>query len=86
MNKKYTRHQEKIIKDYYLRRDEISLQKLQEQVTELFLAEGKKRERYWKTISSHLQKLGIPQERIDHFVQQDDPKLVAHEIERLIKK
>ena len=85
MNPKYTRHQEKIIKNYYQNRDMISLQKLQEQVTELYLAEGKRRERYWKTISGHLQKLGIPQERIDYFVRQDDPKLVAHEVERLMK-
>ena len=86
MNQKYTRHQEKIIQNYYQRRDEISLQKLQEQVTELFLAEGKKRVRYWKTISGHLQKLGIPQDRIDYFITQDDPRLVAHEIDRLMKK
>ena len=86
MNQKYTRHQEKIIQNYYQRRDEISLQKLQEQVTELFLAEGKKRVRYWKTISGHLQKLGIPQDRSDYFITQDDPRLVAHEIERLMKK
>jgi len=86
MNRKHTRHQEKIIKQYYERRDDISLQKLQEQVTELYLAEGKRRARYWKTIAGHLQKLGIPQERIDYFIEKDDPQLVAHEVERLIKK
>lgn len=84
MVKKHSRHQEKIIKNYYRNRDAISLQKLQEQVTELYLAEGKKREKYWKTISGHLEKLGIPKERIDYFLRQDNPSLVAHEIERLM--
>ena len=86
MAKQYSQHQEKIIRSYYRNRDAISLQKLQEQVTELFLAQGKKREKYWKTIAGHLEKLGIPQDRIDHFLRQDDPQLVAHEIERLINK
>ena len=86
MVKNRTPHQEKIIRNYYRNRDAISLQKLQEQITELYLAEGKKRERYWKTIAGHLQKLKIPQERIDYYVRQDDPSLVAQELERLTKK
>lgn len=86
MAQKRTRYQEKIITNYYRNRGAISLQKLQEQVTELYLAEGKKRQRYWKTIASHLEKLGIPQERIDYFVRQDNPTLVAHEVERLMNK
>ena len=86
MPKDRTRHQEKIIQNYYRNRDAISLQKLQEQITELYLADGRNRERYWKTIAGHLVKLGIPQERIDYFVRQDDPSLVAREVERLMKK
>lgn len=86
MAQKRTRYQEKIISNFYRNREAISLQKLQEQVTELYLAEGKKRQRYWKTITSHLEKLGIPKERIDYFVRQDNPTLVAHEVERLMNK
>ena len=82
MAKQYSQHQEKIIRSYYRNRDAISLQKLQEQVTELFLAEGKKREKYWKTIAGHLEKLGIPQDRIDHFLRQDDPLFVYYFFEK----
>ncbi len=36
----YTPHQRKVIESYYDRRDEIMLTKLEETVTELFLAES----------------------------------------------
>jgi len=81
-----SRFQESVIRNYYKNRDAISLQKLQEQVTELYLAEGKKRQRYWKTIAGHLTKLGVPQTQIDHWIEQDNPALVAKEIERLMTK
>ena len=45
----YTRHQKKIIERYYDRREEIMLAKLQEIVTELYLAEtDAKRDQLWK--------------------------------------
>jgi len=86
MAKQSSRHQQKIIRNYYENREAISLQKLQEQVTELYLSEGKKRERYWKTIVGHLEKLGIRQAQIDHVVQQDDPALVARIVEQLMEQ
>ncbi len=73
----FTRHQQGIIKRYYSNQDQIQLQKLAEQVTELYLAEGKKRERAWKSIVTAMQKLGVPQSRIDHLVGQNDPQLLA---------
>lgn len=73
----YTRHQQGIIKRYYSNQGGIQLQRLAEQVTELYLAEGKKRERTWQSIVSAMQKLGVPQSRIDHLVAQNDPQLVA---------
>ena len=79
----YTRYQQGIIKRYYSNRDAIQLQKLGEQVTELYLAEGKKREKLWKTLAATLQKLGVPQARIDHIVKSNDPKLVANLVTEL---
>ena len=38
-----SRYQQKIISNYYKNRDAISLQRVQEMVTELYLATGKKR-------------------------------------------
>ena len=86
MDKKFSKHQQKIIKNYYENRDAISLQRLSELVTELYLAEGKARERQWKYIVGVLEKLGIPQERIEHFRKKDDPGLLAKLVEELMAK
>ena len=48
----YSKHQQKIIKNYYDNREAISLQRLSELVTELYLAEGKARQKHWKSIVS----------------------------------
>ena len=81
-----SKYQEKIIKNYYENRDAIALQRLSELVTELYLAEGKARERQWKNIVAALEKLKIPQSRIDHLVKQDNPSLIAKLVEELMAK
>jgi len=78
-----TKYQQNVIKNYYENRENISIQRCQELVTELYLSEGKKREKYWKSLASHLQKLEVKQERIDHLIAQDDPQLVAQLIQKL---
>jgi len=80
----YSKYQQRVIKNYYENRDAISLQQLQELVTELYLAEGKQRAQRWKQIVSKLEKLSVPKSRIDHLVKQDDPKLVAKLVEELM--
>ena len=79
-----SRHQEKIIRDYYRNRDAIGLQKAQEAVTELYLSEGKKRVTVWKRLASHLEKIGLPQEQIDHLREQDDPEMVATVLKKFV--
>lgn len=86
MDKKYSKHQQRIIKNYYENRKAISLQRLSELVTELYLAEGKARERHWKYIVGALQKLGLPEERIEHLRKKDDPRLLAKLVEELMAK
>ena len=81
----YTPFQEKIIKRYYNNLDTIQLQRLSELVGELYLTEGKKRDRVWKSIANVLQKLEIPQSRIDHLVAQGKPELVAELVKELHK-
>ena len=73
----YTRHQQGIIKRYYANQDTIQLQKLGELVTDLYLAEGKKREKVWKSVVTAMQKLGVPQGRIDHIITEGKPELLA---------
>ena len=48
----FSPHQQRIIKRYYENRDTIELQRLAELVTDLYLAEGKKRSAVWKRIAS----------------------------------
>lgn len=81
-----TPHQEKIIKRYYENRESISLQRLSELVTELYLTEGKKRQQHWKNIIGHLEKLDIKQDRIDKLVKADKPEQVAALIQELMAK
>jgi len=83
---KHSPYQQRVIKNYYQNRQAISLQRLQELVTELYLTEGKKRAGHWKTITGHLEKLGVKQSRIDHLVAQDKPEFVVKLIEQLMEK
>ena len=82
----YSKHQQKIIKNYYDNRGAISLQRLSELVTDLYLAEGKARETKWKQAVGALEKMGIPQKQIDHLRQQDNPALLAQLVEEIMAK
>lgn len=86
MDKKFTKHQQKLIKNYYENREAISMQRLSELVTELYLAEGKGREKQWKYIIGALQKLGLSEARIEHLRKKDDPRLLAQLVEELMAK
>ena len=82
----YSKHQQNIIRNFYDNRESIALQKLSENVTELYLAEGKTRQTVWKRVIGHLEKLGVSQKEIDHVVAKDSPELVAKIVERLMGK
>lgn len=83
MSQDFTPHQQKIIKRYYDNQDTIQLQRLAELVTELYLAEGKKRQGVWKRVVAAMEKLGVPRARIDHLVKRDDAALVAQLVKEL---
>lgn len=82
----FTPYQQKIIKNYYDNRDAISLQRLQELVTDLYLAEGKKREKLWENAEKSLVGLKLAPARIKHLMGQKDPALLAKLIEELMAK
>jgi hypothetical protein len=73
----YTPYQQKVIKRYYENQPTLKTQRLAELVGDLFLAEGKKRERLWAQAAEAMRALGVPQSRIDHLLQRADPKLLA---------
>jgi hypothetical protein len=70
-------YQLKIINRYYQNWDAIKLQQLSELATELYLAEGKKRDRLWKRVGDLLRKMEFPESRIDHLMERRDPALVV---------
>ncbi len=74
----YSKYQQKVIKGFYNNRDAIAFQRAQELVTELYLTEGKKREKVWETLAKNLEKLGVPVDQIAHLRAQDKPELVAN--------
>jgi len=79
----YTPYQTQIIKRYYKNREEMAAQKLSELTTELFLAEGKKRQQVWKRISAALSHLGIEPDKIEQMVSADNPEKLAEFVKRL---
>ena len=81
--KDYTPHQQKIIKRYYGSQDTLQRQRLAELVSELYLAEGKKRDRLWENAGAAMQKLGVPQSRIEHLLTERKPELVAQLVSEL---
>ena len=78
-----TPHQDKIIKRYYQNFDAIKFQRLCDIVTELYLAEERKRERLWKQASELLHALGFPESRIEHLLVKKDPALMAGVLKEL---
>ena len=84
MAKDYSKHQQKIIKNYYDNRGAISLQRLSELVTDLYLAEGKTRETKWKQAVSAMEKLGLKPARITELREQDNPALLAKVVEEML--
>jgi hypothetical protein len=81
-----TKHQQSIVKRYYENLDTVLLQRVGEQVTDLYLAEGKRRSKLWQSIEGSLVKLGVPQARIDHVRNSDDARQLATLLQELLAK
>jgi hypothetical protein len=79
----FSPYQQKIIKRYYNNEGALKHQRLAELVTELYLAKGKKRQRVWAQAVTAMQKLEVPQSRIDHLVAKDNPVLLAELVKEL---
>ncbi len=81
-----SKYQQSIVKNYYANLDTALLQRLGEQVTDLYLAEGKKREKLWTSVATSLTKLGVPPTRIDHVRKSDDARKLAQLLQELLAK
>ena len=82
----YTPYQQRIIRNYYQNQDSAMVQKLGDLISDLYLAEGKKRKQIWTRISAALRNLKYPEERIEYLVAQDDPTILAKLYEELLGK
>lgn len=83
MSQDRTPYQEKIIKRYYENRGDVMHQKLAELTSDLFLAEGKKRQQLWKRVAAALKNLDVPQRVIDNIVAADNPAALASYLENI---
>ena len=76
-------YQQKIVKRYYNNYDAIASQRLAEMVGEIYLSEGKKRDRIWAKVGETLAKLEFPASRIEHLLLKKDPALLAGVMQEL---
>ncbi|MFN7289496.1 MAG: hypothetical protein ACK5YR_21960 [Pirellula sp.] len=80
----FTRYQQNVIKNYYQNRENVSFQRVQELLTDLYLSEGKKKEKVWESIISHLEKMGVPPDQLEHIKTQKKPELIAQLIQKKV--
>ncbi|MEQ9459759.1 MAG: hypothetical protein RIG82_02235 [Phycisphaeraceae bacterium] len=81
-----SRHQKGIVKRYYEHKDTIALDKLQEVVSELYLAESDaKRKKLWAAAAIALKNAGATPADIERVTTHDDPAKLASLVTRLGK-
>ena len=84
--KEYSSYQKKVISNYYDNLDTIMLGKLQELVTELYLAESKaKADKLWERVEKALVKLKIKPEVIRHIMSKRSAVILAKNVEDWLK-
>jgi hypothetical protein len=86
MAKEFSGFQRKVINNYYRNLDKIALTRLQELVTEIYLAEtNEKKSKLWQRVEKALNQLKIPQAIAGHILKQQDPLLLAKNINDWLK-
>ena len=82
----YSKYQADAIGRYYKNLEGISLQNLQELVTELYLAESaKKKEQLWGRVEKSLDKLKIPKSRYKHILEKRSVEILAKNLAEWLK-
>ncbi len=83
----YSKFQQGVISRYYENMDSIMLQKLQELVTDLYLAmDTPKEEKLWERVEKAMVKLKVPGKIIEHIMVKRDVKILATNMEGWLKK
>jgi ubiquinone biosynthesis protein COQ9 len=74
-------YQKKVIERYYDQRDAIMLNRLQELVTELYLADSeKKREQLWKRVQAAMENLGVKPRLMEHILSRRSAETLAQNV------
>jgi hypothetical protein len=83
----YSEHQQRIITKYYNQLDTIMLQKLQELVPELYLADTEaKRKRLWERVHKAMLNLKIPDQIVEHIMAQKDVETLARNLQDWLRQ
>ncbi|MFQ5590154.1 MAG: hypothetical protein ACE5HE_03230 [Phycisphaerae bacterium] len=81
--REYTQHQKRIIADYYKNRTDIALARLQEIVTELYVAESDSaRDSLWGRAQKAIGALDVPSSIATHILSKRDPQVLARHVRR----
>jgi len=77
----YTRHQKKIIERYYDHKDQILLGRLQEIVTDLYLAETEaKQKQLWARATKAMNGLKVPADLAQHILAEKKVEVLARNV------
>ena len=83
----YSEHQQRIISKYYNQLDTIMLQKLQELVGELYLADtDAKRKRLWQRVEKAMQNLQLPADLVEHLMAQKNVETLARNLQEWLRQ
>ncbi len=86
-DKDYTGHQRKVIDSYYRNIDSIMLQKLQELVTELYLAKDTpKEDKIWERVEKAINNLKIPGAIKENILVKRNIEVLARNVNEWLKK
>ena len=84
--KDYSSYQKKVISNYYEHLDTIMLTKLQEIVTDLYLADSDaKQKRLWERAQKAMEKLNINPAVIAHLMKERDVTILARNLQEWLK-
>jgi hypothetical protein len=79
----YSDYQKKVIRRFYDNRESGDEQRLAELVTNIYLSEGKKRDKLWTQAEETMLRLKVPKKRVEHLIKTKDPALIAEVVKEL---
>lgn len=84
--KEYSSYQKDVINRYYKNIDAITLTRLQEMVTDLYLADTPaKKAKIWEKVDKAMRKIEVPEPIRSHIMAKKDEKILAKNIQDWIK-